>query len=118
MYRSRLVARLIPAIGLVGVPLILASATGTIFGAWDHSTMGPGALPIAVWEFSLGVYLTIKGFRPVAAAPCGRRPLDGGVEGPAGTAGCVGVAACRRIDVPTPTGGCVRSMAGVGRLGR
>jgi hypothetical protein len=23
----------------------------------------------------------------------------------------------RRIDVPTPTGGCVRSMAGVGRLG-
>ena len=40
MYRSRLVARLIPAIGLVGVPLILASATGTIFGAWDHSRLG------------------------------------------------------------------------------
>ena len=31
--------RLIPAIGLVGAPLILASATGTIFGAWDHSTI-------------------------------------------------------------------------------
>jgi ABC-type phosphate/phosphonate transport system permease subunit len=39
MYRSRLVPRLIPAIGLVGAPLILASATGTIFGAWDHSTI-------------------------------------------------------------------------------
>jgi hypothetical protein len=24
----------------------------------------------------------------------------------------------RQIDVPTPSGGCVRSMAGVGRLGR
>ena len=48
--------RLIPAIGLVGAPLILASTTGTIFGAWYHSTMGAAwALPIAVWEFSLGV---------------------------------------------------------------
>ena len=106
MYRSRLVARLIPAIGLVGVPLILASATGTMFGAWDHSTMGAaGALPIAVWAFSLGVYLTIKGFRPVAAAPCGRRPLDGGVGGPAGTAGCVGVADCARSTCRYPPGG-------------
>jgi hypothetical protein len=66
--RSRLVACLIPAIDLVGAPLILASTTGTIFGAWDHSTIrAAGALPIAVWEFSLGVHLTIKGFRPVAA---------------------------------------------------
>ena len=29
------------------------------------------ALPIAVWEFSLGVYLTVKGFRPVSR----RRPV-------------------------------------------
>ena len=42
MYRSRLVPRLIPAIGRVGAPRILASATGTIFRAWDHSTMGAG----------------------------------------------------------------------------
>ena len=50
--------RLIPAIGLVGAPVILASAIGTIF-----RRLGPlhdpshGALPIAVWEFSLGVHL-------------------------------------------------------------
>ena len=25
-----------------------------------------GALPIAVWDFSLGVYLTVKGFKPCA----------------------------------------------------
>ena len=49
MYRSRLVPHLIRAIGLVGAPLILASATGTIFGAGDHSTIrAAGALPIAV----------------------------------------------------------------------
>ena len=71
LYRSRLVPRLIPTIGLIGAPLILASATGTLFGAWDQvSAFGfAGALPIAVWEFSLGVYLTAKGFRESGRAP-------------------------------------------------
>jgi hypothetical protein len=66
MYRSRLVPRIIPVIGLVGAPLLLAAATGTIFGAWDQlSAAGAlGALPIAVWEFSLGVWLVVKGFKP------------------------------------------------------
>ena len=70
LYRS-LVPRLIPTIGLIGAPLILASATGTLFGAWDQvSALGAvGALPIAVWEFSLGVYLTAKGFRESGRAP-------------------------------------------------
>ena len=65
MYRSRLVPRVIPAIGLVGAPIILASASGTILGAWDQvSAIGAAAaLPIAAWELSLGVYLTVKGFR-------------------------------------------------------
>jgi Domain of unknown function (DUF4386) len=71
LYRSRLVPRLIPTIGLVGAPLIFASATGTLFGAWDQVSVlgGIGALPIAVWEFSLGVYLTAKGFRVAVPAP-------------------------------------------------
>jgi hypothetical protein len=71
MYRSRLVPRIIPTIGLIGAPLILASATATIFGAWDQvSAAGAvGALPIAVWEFSLGVWLTVKGFKPTPLTP-------------------------------------------------
>jgi hypothetical protein len=81
MYRSRLVPRIIPAVGLIGAPLILASATGTIFGLWDQvSAAGAAlALPIAVWEFSLGMWLTVKGFRPTPlfsdsapSAPTGR----------------------------------------------
>ncbi len=69
MHRGRLVPRIIPTIGLIGAPLILISATSTIFGGWAQtSTTGAlFALPIAVWEFSLGVYLTVKGFKSVPA---------------------------------------------------
>lgn len=73
MYRSRLVPRIIPTLGLIGAPLILASATGTIFGLWDQVS-GPAAalaLPIATWEFSLGVWLTVKGFKPTALTSLG-----------------------------------------------
>lgn len=68
MYRSRLVPRIIPTIGLIGAPLILASSTGTLFGLWDQVS-GPGfalGLPIAAWELSLGLWLTFKGFRAPA----------------------------------------------------
>jgi Domain of unknown function (DUF4386) len=77
LYRGRLVPRIIPTIGLIGAPIILMSATVTIFGGWDQlSAVGAlCGLPIAVWEFSLGVYLTVKGFKPVPAvtAPEGYR---------------------------------------------
>jgi hypothetical protein len=75
MYRSGLVPRILPVIGLVGAPLLLASDIAIFFGVYDR--MAPiaalAALPIAAWEFSLGVYLTVKGFRPaaVAALPAG-----------------------------------------------
>src|SRR5690606_31941524 len=52
MYRSRLVPRIIPTIGLVGgAPLLLISSMGTVFGAWDQVTVGAMlmALPVATW---------------------------------------------------------------------
>jgi Domain of unknown function (DUF4386) len=70
MYRSGLVPRILPILGLVGAPLLLASDVAIFFGLYDR--MAPvavlTALPIAVWELSLGVYLTVKGFRPAAVA--------------------------------------------------
>lgn len=36
LYRSRLVPRFIPAVGLIGAPLLLASSTGSLFGAWGQ----------------------------------------------------------------------------------
>ena len=66
LYRSRLVPRIIPLVGLIGAPLIIASMTATMFGLKDQlSTLsGLAVLPVALWEFSLGVYLVVKGFKP------------------------------------------------------
>ena len=68
MYRSRLVPRVIPVMGLVGAPLLLAASLATLFGANDQfSALSLLALPgIFFWELSLGVYLVAKGFRPSA----------------------------------------------------
>jgi hypothetical protein len=68
LYRSRLVPRAIPLIGLIGAPLLLVSVTATIFGLWSQvSPVGTfAALPVALWEFSLGVWLVVKGFTPSA----------------------------------------------------
>ena len=66
MYRSGLVPRIIPLVGLIGAPLILVSATAIMFGVWTQSSVwhGIAAAPIFAWELSLGVYLVVKGFKP------------------------------------------------------
>jgi len=68
MYKSRLVPRWLPVLGLIGAPIIFASVIAKYFGVYDELSAWSGlaALPIAVWEFSLGVYLTVKGFKPCA----------------------------------------------------
>jgi hypothetical protein len=65
LYRSRLVPRIIPTIGLIGAPLLLVSFACTLFGAFDQVSTPAMlfALPIATWEFSVGVYMVVKGFR-------------------------------------------------------
>lgn len=73
MYRSRLVPRIIPTVGLIGAPLILVSSTATMFGLWGQIS-GPGAVlgfPVAAWEFSLGLWLTFKGFKPESLTALG-----------------------------------------------
>ena len=66
MYRSRLVPRVIPMLGLIGGPLLIIAVFATLFG--QHTSLigivGLPVIPVAAWEFSLGVWLTFKGFRP------------------------------------------------------
>ena len=65
LYRSRLVPRWLPTMGLIGAPLLFVASLGTLFGAWDQvSSPSVLVVPLALWELSLGFYLTFKGFRP------------------------------------------------------
>ena len=66
MYRSRLVPRVIPVIGLIGAPILIAAVVAKLFGSPGSIAGGGGlaALPVAAWELSLGVWLVVKGFRP------------------------------------------------------
>jgi hypothetical protein len=76
LYTSRLVPRWIPTLGLIGAPLLIASSAGSLFGGWEQVS-GVGlsmALPIAVWELSVGVYMIVKGFRTPPAET--RRALE------------------------------------------
>jgi hypothetical protein len=53
-------------VGFIGAALLLASDIAVLFGLWDRISAPSGllAIPIALWEFSLGVYLIVKGFKP------------------------------------------------------
>ncbi len=67
MYRSRLVPRIIPIVGLIGAPLLLAAVIATLFnGGIGHVSafQAIATLPVAAWEFSLGMWLVVKGFKP------------------------------------------------------
>src|SRR6266566_5076360 len=66
MYRSRLVPRIIPIVGLIGAPLLLSAVIATMFLGIGHVSAWSAiaTLPVAAWEFSLGVWLVVKGFKP------------------------------------------------------
>jgi len=83
MYRSGLVPRWIPTVGLVGAPLLIASAVGRMFAGQDQLVVfaAVATVPIFVWELSIGVYMTFKGFRPspITAAMTPTLPQRGAV---------------------------------------
>ncbi len=64
MYRSRLVPRIIPVIGLIGAPFLICTVIVTLFGGFNLGSPQLAAFPVAAWELSLGLWLTVKGFRP------------------------------------------------------
>ncbi len=66
LYKGRLVPRAIPALGLIGAPILITFVIGTILGL-----TGPGTpfhaiavMPFFIWELVLGLWLTFKGFNP------------------------------------------------------
>ena len=67
MYRSRLVPRGMAWLGLVGGPLLVLSGTAVVLGIIEAGSTWQIAatMPEFFWELSLGIYLIVKGFRPV-----------------------------------------------------
>ena len=70
LYQSRLVPRGLCRIGIVGAPILVVGYLAVMFGGIDqHGALaGLSALPVAAFEFSLGVWLVVKGFDPRAVA--------------------------------------------------
>jgi hypothetical protein len=55
-----------PLVGLIGAPVLFASDLAVLFGVWTQGSLPAGiaTVPIGLWEFSLGVWLVVKGFKP------------------------------------------------------
>lgn len=66
LYKSRLVPRVIPVMGLVGAPLLFAANLTTLFGLNEQTSSISllATLPIAAWELSVGTWMLVKGFTP------------------------------------------------------
>ena len=66
MYRSALVPQRMAWLGLVGGPLIILSGTLVLFGVDNPggTLQAVATIPEFLWELSLGLYCTFKGFRP------------------------------------------------------
>jgi hypothetical protein len=65
LYQSRLVPRVLSLIGMVGAVTLVAGYLAVMFGViGQHAPLaGLSALLVALFEFSLGVWLVVKGFK-------------------------------------------------------
>ena len=87
MYRSGLMPRRLAMFGLVGRPLVCLSRIAVIFGAFDAgpAPQAIATIPEIIWEASIGISLTFKGFKttsPVLGGS-GRTAADAGSPVPA-----------------------------------
>ena len=64
MYKSRLVPRPWPWLGLIGGPLLLFGNLGVLFDWWDQTGLvNVLVVPEFIWEAFLGIYCAIWGFK-------------------------------------------------------
>jgi hypothetical protein len=71
LYQSRLIPRGLSLIGIAGGPVLLIGYFAILAGLiGQHApVVGLFAIPVALFEFSLGIYLVVKGFKasPITA---------------------------------------------------
>jgi Domain of unknown function (DUF4386) len=68
LYQSRLVPRGLALIGMLGSVPLIVGYLAVMFGViGQHSILeGFASLLVALFEFSLGIYLVVRGFKPAA----------------------------------------------------
>ncbi len=68
MYRSGLVSRRVALLGVIGGPLLAASGIAVLLGVIppQSAPQSIATVPEILWEAFLGLWLTFKGFKPVA----------------------------------------------------
>src|ERR1039457_1467611 len=68
MYRSGLVSRRVALLGVIGGPLLAASGIPVLMGVIQPqpAPQSIATVPEVLWEAFLGLWLTFKGFRPIA----------------------------------------------------
>ena len=81
LYKARLVPRAIPALGLIGAPILITWVIGTMLGLTGPGTLfhAVAVMPFFIWELALGIWLTFKGFNensPIAIAERASRVQD------------------------------------------
>jgi hypothetical protein len=64
LFRAHLVPRAIPALGIIGAPILIAWVVGMILGLTAPGTAfhAVAVMPFFIWELVLGLWLTFKGF--------------------------------------------------------
>ena len=69
MYKSRLVPRFIPMLGLVGGPLLFVLNAAKMFGFFEQipTWVGIAVIPIFAWEITLAIRLIARGFNTPAS---------------------------------------------------
>jgi hypothetical protein len=79
LYRAGLVPRGLALLGLIGGPVVVAAGIAVLFGVFKAGSTAQtiATAPEFVYELSLGIYLTVKGFKP--------SPITAGETRPAGS---------------------------------
>ncbi|HEX5015289.1 MAG TPA: DUF4386 domain-containing protein [Candidatus Limnocylindrales bacterium] len=68
LFRAHLVPRAIPALGLIGAPLLISWVAGAIVGITEANTPWHlvATMPFFFWELAVGLWMTFKGFNRTA----------------------------------------------------
>jgi hypothetical protein len=73
-------------LGLIGGPLVIVSGTAVLFNVIEPGSAAQfvATIPEILWELSLGIYLTVKGFKPSPITTETPQPVQADAVVPAG----------------------------------